>query len=106
MRRGADESPGRRTPADDAPSPSVETSMYRPLAVLRVLLLLNALGLFVYRGLTAGRGSWSNTDHVTWAFVVMAALVVWTAVVVRAYDRPSRRGPPLLVVDLLVALAA
>jgi signal transduction histidine kinase len=106
MRRGADESPERRTPLDDAPSPSVETSMYRPLAVLRVLLVVNAIGLFFYRGLNARGGPWSNTDHVAAALLVMAALAVWTGVTVWAYDAPSRRRTPLLVLDLLVALAA
>jgi signal transduction histidine kinase len=97
---------GDRGPLDDAPSPSVETSMYRPLAVLRVLLLVNAIGLFVYRGLTARRGPWSNTDHVTWAVVALAALTVWTGVAVWAYGEPRRRRTALLVLDLLVALAA
>jgi signal transduction histidine kinase len=106
MSSGTDEAPGPRTPVDDAPSSSVETSMYRPLAVLRVLLLLNAVGLFFYRGLTARRGPWSNTDHVTTAIVVLAALAVWTGVAVWAYGKPERRRAPLLVLDLLVALAA
>jgi signal transduction histidine kinase len=91
---------------DDAPAPSVETSMYRPLAALRVLLLVNALGLFVYRGLTAGNGPWSNTDHVTSAVLVMAVLALWTGVAAWAYGRPERRRALLLILDLLVALAA
>jgi signal transduction histidine kinase len=91
---------------DEAPSPSVETSLYRPLAVLRVLLLVNAIGLFFYRGLTARSGPWSNTDHVTSGLLVLAALAVWTGVAVWAYGRPERRRAPLLVLDLLVALAA
>ncbi len=80
--------------------------MYRPLAVLRVLLLVNAVGLFFYRGLTARNGPWSNTDHVTSALLVLAALAVWTGVAIWAYGKPERRRAPLLVVDLLVALAA
>ena len=87
-------------------SNSVEISMYRPLAVLRVLLVVNAIGLFFYRGLTAQRGPWSNTDHVMTAILVLAALAVWTGVAVWAYGKPQRRGAPLLVLDLLVALAA
>jgi len=93
-------------PLEDAPSLSVETSMYRPLAVLRVLLLLNAVGLFVYRGLTAARGPWSNTHHPTAAVLVLVALAVWTGVTVWAYDQPARRRTSLLVLDLLVALGA
>jgi signal transduction histidine kinase len=80
--------------------------MYRPLAVLRVLLLLNAVGLFFYRGLTAGGGPWSNTDHVTAAILVLAALALWTGTAVWAYAKPERRRGSLLVLDLLVALAA
>ena len=80
--------------------------MYRPLAVLRVLLLLNAIGLFVYRGLTARGGPWSNTDHVTLGLVVLAALVVWTGVANWAYSKPEHRRALLLVLDLLVAVAA
>ncbi|MDP9443972.1 MAG: DUF5931 domain-containing protein [Actinomycetota bacterium] len=80
--------------------------MYRPLAVLRVLFLVNAIGLFLYRGLTAREGPWSNTDHVTSGVLVLAALAVWTGVAVWAYGKPERRRAPLLVLDLLVALAA
>jgi signal transduction histidine kinase len=93
-------------PDAEAPSPAVETSMYRPLAVLRVLLMVNAVGLFFYRGLTARRGPWSNTDHVTAGLLVLAALAVWTGVAVWAYGRPEHRRPPLLVMDLLVAVSA
>ena len=106
MGRVTDERATPRPPVDDAPTSSVETSMYRPLAVLRVLLLVNAVGLFVYRGLTARGGPWSNTDHVTAAVLVLAAMAVWTGVTAWAYDDPGRRGAPLLVADLLVALAA
>ena len=106
MRRGADQTPARRAPMNEAPSPSVESSLYRPLAVLRVLLLVNAIGLFLYRGLTASGGRWSNTDHVTSGFLVLAALAVWTGVAVWAYDKAQRRRAPLLVLDLLVAIAA
>jgi signal transduction histidine kinase len=106
MRRAADQASGRRTATEKAAFASVETSMYRPLAVLRTLLLVNAIGLFVYRGLTASGGPWSNTDHVTSGVLVLAALAVWTGVAVWAYDRPQRRRAPLLGTDLLIALAA
>lgn len=106
MTRGADQAAAGHARFDDAASPSVETSMYRPLAVLRVLFLLNAVGLFVYRGLTARNGPWSNTDHVVSAFLVLAALAVWTGVAIWAYGKPERRRAPLLVADLVVALAA
>ena len=106
MTQGPDEAPGHHAPIDDAPSPSVETSLYRPLAVLRVLLLINAIGLFFYRGLTASGGPWSNTKHLTSAFLVLAAITVWTGVAVWGYAKPERRRAPLLVLDLFVTLAA
>ena len=80
--------------------------MYRPLAILRVLLLGNAIGLFFYRGLTARNGPWSNTDHVAAGVLVLALLAAWTALTVWAYATPERRRTPLLVLDLTVAVAA
>lgn len=90
----------------DGPVSAVESSMYRPLALLRVILMVNAVALFVYRGLTAAGGNWSNTEHVTAGVVVMVALLVWTGVTVWAYRRPELRRAPLLVTDLVVALGA
>ena len=72
--------------------------MCRALAVLRVVVLLNAVGLGWYRR--------DSLDHPWAAVAVLAAMAVWTAVAIWAYAAPQRRRAPLLVADLLVALAA
>ncbi len=72
--------------------------MYRALAVLRVVVLLNAIGLGWYRR--------ESLDHPGAAVAVLAGMAVWTAFVTWAYAAPQRRRAPLLVADLLVALVA
>lgn len=77
---------------------AVESTMFRALAVLRFIVLANAVGLFVYRHDAYPRpvlGAW-----------IMALLAVWTAAAVWAYDDPRRRTAGLLVADLAVAVAA
>jgi signal transduction histidine kinase len=66
--------------------------------VLRILLVVNAIGVNLYRA--------DNFDHPTAGVVVVAAMVGWTAFTVWAYADPERRTAPLLVADLAVALAA
>lgn len=77
---------------------AVENTMFRALAVLRVVVLLNTIGLAVY-----GR---SSLDHPWAATSVLGVLVVWTGFATWAYDAPSRRRVPLMVVDLVVAVTA
>jgi signal transduction histidine kinase len=72
--------------------------MFRALAVLRFVVLLNSLAIYLVR--------YSDYDHPVAGAVVMAILVVWTGFVVWAYNAPQRRRPWLLVADLLVAVAA
>jgi signal transduction histidine kinase len=72
--------------------------MYRALAVLRCVLLVNAVVLFYHR-----RGDYQRPGA---GDLVMAALVVWTAVAVWAYGDERRRRWPLVVLDLGVAVAA
>ncbi len=72
--------------------------MFRALVALRVVVLLNALGLAVYRR--------SSFDRPVAAAVVLGVLVVWTGFATWAYDAPERRRLPLLLTDLVVALAA
>ncbi len=72
--------------------------MFRALGVLRVLVLLNAVGLYTWR--------YHAYDHPVVGWLVMVGLVVWTGFVVWAYAASRRRGPLLLVADLLVALFA
>jgi signal transduction histidine kinase len=72
--------------------------MYRALAVLRFVLLVNALVLFYHR-----RGDY---DRPVAGDLVMAGLVVWTALAIWAYAGERRRRWPLLAVDLGVAVGA
>jgi signal transduction histidine kinase len=72
--------------------------MFRALAVLRVVLLANALALYAH-----GAGGYRH-PAVGWG--AMAVLVGWTAVAIWAYAAGRRRRWPLLAVDLAVTLAA
>ena len=74
---------------------AVRDRLLRALAVLRVVVLLNALGLNLYR--------FAAFDSPLAGVLVLVVLTLWTAVVVWAYSAESRRGVPLLVGDLVVA---
>lgn len=80
------------------PHAPVQDTMFRALGVLRFVVLLNAVGLYLFR--------FDTYDHPLAGWFVMGGLVVWTAFVVWAYDAPARRTPWLLVADLLVAVVA
>ncbi|RNL62346.1 histidine kinase [Nocardioides marmoriginsengisoli] len=85
-----------------SPSPSpaaiaVENRLFGALAVLRVVVLVNAVGLNIYR-----RG---NFDHPVAAVVCVAVMVLWTGVAIWAYRSPRRRTALLLVADLALAVA-
>lgn len=71
--------------------------MFRALAVLRVILLLNTVGLNIYRA--------GNFEHPVAGAVCVGVIVLWTAVAVWAYDAARRRTMHLLVADLAVAVA-
>jgi signal transduction histidine kinase len=91
---------GSRTWSDagDSAAWAVENTMFRALAVLRLVVLLNTIGLAIYRR--------SSLDHPWAAVVVLGLLVVWTGFASWAYDAPGRRRVPLLVADLAVAVGA
>jgi signal transduction histidine kinase len=76
--------------------------MFRALAVLRFVVLANAIVLYGWR--------YEDYDHPAVGWAVMAALVAWTAFAVVAYGAPRRRRPRwlagLLVADLAVAVSA
>jgi signal transduction histidine kinase len=93
-------SPARRAVGGSADSAAwaVESTMFRALAVLRVAVLVNTLGLAIYRR--------SSLDHPWAAAAVLGILVLWTGFATWAYDAPPRRRAPLLVADLVVAVAA
>jgi len=72
--------------------------MFRALGILRFVVLLNAVGIYVWR--------YEGYDHPALGGLVMAFLAAWTAFVVWAYAAPARRTPLLLVADLVVAVGA
>lgn len=98
--------PHRGDRVADAATVAVETTMYRALAVLRVVVLVNTVGLYLFHGLRGDGEPWAGYAHPAAGGVVIAGLVVWTGLAVWAYDSPSRRGLPLLVADLLVAVSS
>lgn len=88
----------RSAPVAADPAAAVESTMFRALAVLRVALLLNALGLGWYRR--------ANLDHPTAGLLVLLAITLWTGIALVAYSSPRWRRTPLLVADLALTLAA
>ncbi len=71
--------------------------MFRALAVLRVVVLVNAVGLNLYRA--------GNFDHPGAGVACVVVMVGWTGAMIWAYAAPVRRSLPLLVADLAVALS-
>jgi signal transduction histidine kinase len=71
--------------------------MVRALAVLRGIVLLNAVALNVYRR--------DNFEHAAAGAVCVVAMVLWTGLATWAYADARRRTFLLLAVDLMIALA-
>ncbi len=76
----------------------METTLFRALAVLRLVVLVYVVVLNASR--------WREFDRPVWGGVVVVGLVVWTGFVTWAYDAPRRRRLPLLVADVAVAMVA
>jgi len=74
----------------------VESRLFRALAVLRVVVLINALGLTIYRA--------ANFDPPAAALVCALVMVGWTAFAVWAYAAPARRTAVLVGADLAIAI--
>ncbi|MBB3090766.1 MacS family sensor histidine kinase [Nocardioides albus] len=74
----------------------VESRLFRALAVLRVVVLVNAVGLTVYR--------FDNFVSPAAALVCILVMVGWTAFAVWAYAAPGRRTAVLVGADLAIAL--
>lgn len=74
----------------------VESRLFRALAVLRVVVLVNAVGLTIYRS--------ANFDPPAAALVCALVMVGWTAFAVWAYAAPARRTAVLVGADLAIAL--
>ncbi len=71
--------------------------MFAALAVLRVVVLVDAVGMNIYRS--------PNLRHPVEVALCDAAMVGWTALVIWAYREPRRRTAVLLGLDLAMALA-
>lgn len=76
---------------------AVADGLFRALAVLRVVLLLNSVALNIYRA--------DNFQKPVAGAVCVAVMIGWTGVAIWAYAAPRRRGFPLLVADLVVTTA-
>jgi signal transduction histidine kinase len=87
-----------RTGLLDPVSEQVHTTLFRALAVLRLVVATYAVVLNAVR--------WREFEHPVAGWLVVAGIVVWTGIATWAYDSPRRRGVPLLVADLAVAAAA
>ncbi|MGA8209194.1 MAG: DUF5931 domain-containing protein [Nocardioidaceae bacterium] len=76
---------------------AVETRLFRALAVLRVVVLANAVALNLYRGI-------GEFDHPAGGYLLLSVMTAWTAVATWAYAAPQRRTHVLLGADLAVAM--
>jgi signal transduction histidine kinase len=76
----------------------VQDALLRTLAVLRVVVLVNAVVIFAVHS--------SHYDHPGAGWAVMAGLALWTVFAIWQYDTPDRRRGWLFVADLVVAVAA
>jgi signal transduction histidine kinase len=86
-----------RTGLLDPVSEQVETTLFRALAVLRLVVAAYVVVLNLVR--------WRDFAHPAAGWAVVGVIVVWTAFVTWAYDSPARRGVPLLVADFAVTAA-
>ena len=76
---------------------AVESRLLRALSVLRWVLLINAVGLNLYRA--------DDVQRPVGATACVVMMIVWTGYVSWAYLALGRRTPLLLTADLGVALA-
>lgn len=77
---------------------AVEDRLYSALAVLRIIVTLNFVGLTIWR--------WDNFTRPGWALVAVSVILAWTLVVQVLYSVPSRRTAWLYAADLTVTVAA
>jgi signal transduction histidine kinase len=74
---------------------AVENRLFGALAVLRVVLLVNAVALNVYRA--------DNFQRPTAGAACVGVMILWTGFATWAYAEPRRRTLPLLAADLALA---
>jgi signal transduction histidine kinase len=88
----------RRTPGRlgllDPVAAQMQTTLFRALAVLRVVVACYAVVLFVSR--------WRDFERPLLGWAVVGVVVAWTVVAGWAYDAPRRRTTALLALDLAV----
>ena len=82
--------------SQDSAARQVETTLFRALVVLRLIVLGYALALNVVR--------FDEFARPGLAVAVMVAMTLWTGFVSWAYDAPRRRRLPLYLADLAVAV--
>ncbi|MBO9520762.1 MAG: histidine kinase [Nocardioidaceae bacterium] len=82
----------------DPAGTAVVSTLFRAIAVLRVVVLVNTVVLYAYR--------YDRYPHAATGAWALAGLTVWTLVALWAYDDARRRRWPLLVTDLAVAVGA
>ncbi|MGZ5398622.1 MAG: MacS family sensor histidine kinase [Nocardioides sp.] len=78
------------------PDLAVEDRLFRALAILRVVVLVNAVALNVYRA--------DNFDDPVGGIICVVVMAGWTVAMIAAYAEPARRTAYLLVADLGVAV--
>lgn len=86
------------TDSPDRAADAVEDRLHRANSVLRVVVLLDALAVLVYR--------WDSITRPWLAVLTASVMVAWTAVAIVCFRAARRRTPALLVLDLLMALLA
>lgn len=77
---------------------AVEDRLYSALAIVRVVVTINMVGLNAYRR--------DNFDHPSIGLAIVLGLLAWTAAAIWLYHDRARRTSLLLVADLAIALAA
>jgi len=77
---------------------SLQAPLWRSIAVFRFASLVYAAVLLAIRH--------RYYEHWGWAWVVLAAMIAWTAVTTLAYSMPARRTWSLLSADLVVTVLA
>ncbi|HEY7044990.1 MAG TPA: DUF5931 domain-containing protein, partial [Nocardioidaceae bacterium] len=76
---------------------AVENRLFSALVVLRVVLLVNAVALNIYRA--------DTFQHSAAGAACVVVMVLWTGFATWAYAEPRRRTFPLLATDLALAVA-
>jgi signal transduction histidine kinase len=89
--------PGAVGPSPAAAADQVETTLFRALGVLRLVVLVYAVVLNVVR--------FDEFTRPTLVVVLLGVMVAWTGFAIWEYDAPGRRRLPLFVADLAVAVA-